>query len=144
LQAAAKTGIHLVIASPRGYQPKASVFAEAREDAQATGAQLSIVEDPGDAVERADAVYTDVWASMGQEMEAPLRRAVFGRYQVNRYRMARAKLDALFLHCLPAHRGEEVTSEVLDGPRSIVFDQAENRLHVAKAVLLALFGGGHE
>jgi len=143
LQAAAKTGMHLVVASPRGYEPKASVLAEAREDAKVTGAQLLVVEDPGDAVERADAVYTDVWTSMGQEAEAPVRRAAFSRYQVNRYRMARAKPNALFLHCLPAHRGEEVTSEVLDGPRSIVLDQAENRLHVAKAVLLALLGEGH-
>ena len=143
LQAAAKSGLHLVVASPRGYEPKASIFAEAREDARATGAQLLVVEDPADAVERADAVYTDVWTSMGQEMEAAARRAVFSRYQVNRYRLARAKPDAVFLHCLPAHRGEEVTSEVLDGPRSIVLDQAENRLHLAKAVLLALLGEGH-
>ncbi len=143
LQAAAKTGMHLAVAAPRGYEPRASIFAEAREDARATGAQLLVVEDPVDAVERADAVYTDVWASMGQEAEGPARRAAFSRYQVNRYRMARAKPDALFLHCLPAHRGEEVTSEVLDGPRSIVLEQAENRLHVAKAILLALLGEGH-
>lgn len=143
LQAAAKTGMHLVIASPRGYEPSATIFAEARGDAARTGAQLHIVEDPMDAVERADAIYTDVWASMGQEAEAHERRVAFSRFQVNRYRMARAKPDAVFMHCLPAHRGEEVTSDVLDGPRSIVLDQAENRLHVAKAILLALLGEGH-
>ncbi len=137
-QAAAKTGIHLTIATPRGYEPSAIIFQQAREDAVATGARILVMQDPADAVQNVDAVYTDVWASMGQEAEAAERRKIFSRYQVNSELMALAKPDALFLHCLPAHRGEEVTDEVLDGAQSVVLDQAENRLHVAKAVLLAL------
>jgi ornithine carbamoyltransferase len=137
-QAAAKTGMHLTIASPRGYEPAASVFMQARADALPTGAQISVVQEPADAVSGADAVYTDVWASMGQELEARERKKLFAGYQVNSVLMALAKPDAVFLHCLPAHRGDEVTDEVLDGPRSVVLEQAENRLHVAKAVLLAL------
>ena len=139
-QAAAKTGLHLVLATPRGYEPAAGIFRQAREDAVATGAKISIVQDPADAVQGADAVYTDVWASMGQEAEAEERRKIFTRYQVNSYLMPLAKPDAVFMHCLPAHRGEEVTDPVLDGPHSVVLEQAENRLHVAKAVLLALLG----
>ena len=137
-QAAAKTGMHLSIASPRGYEPAASVFMQARADAIPTGAQISVVQEPADAVSGADAVYTDVWTSMGQELEARDRKKRFAGYQVNYVLMALAKPDAVFLHCLPAHRGDEVTDEVLDGPRSVVLEQAENRLHVAKAVLLAL------
>jgi ornithine carbamoyltransferase len=140
-QAAAKAGMHLTIATPRGYEPVAVIFRHVREDAIATGARIQIVQDPDDAVYQADAVYTDVWTSMGQETEVEERRKVFGPYQVNHYRMSLAKPDALFLHCLPAHRGEEVTDEVLDGVHSVVLDQAENRLHVAKAVLLALLEG---
>jgi ornithine carbamoyltransferase len=103
-----------------------------------SGAHLRVVHDAAEAVEGADAIYTDVWASMGQEAEAAERRRIFLPFQVNARLLARAKPDALFLHCLPAHRGEEVTDEVLDGRRSVVLEQAENRLHVAKAVLLAL------
>lgn len=139
-QAAAKTGMHLVLATPRGYEPAAAVFRQARADAVPTGAEICIVQDPADAVTGADAVYTDVWTSMGQEAETFQRKKIFTGYQVNSYLMALAKPDAVFMHCLPAHRGEEVTEDVLDGPRSVVLDQAENRLHVAKAVLLALLG----
>ncbi len=139
-QAAAKTGTPLTMAPPRGYEPTASVFLQARADAVPTGTEISVVQEPADAVSGADAVYTDVWASMGQELETRDRKKVFAGYQVNSLLMALAKPDAVFMHCLPAHRGDEVTDEVLDGPRSVVLEQAENRLHVAKAVLLALMG----
>jgi ornithine carbamoyltransferase len=139
-QAAAKTGIHLTMACPRGYEPAATVYKRARIDAVLTGAEIEIVQDPAEAVTGADAVYTDVWASMGQESESIERKNIFAAYQVNRYLMALAKSDALFMHCLPAHRGDEVTSDVLDSSHSAVLEQAENRLHVAKAVLLALLG----
>ena len=137
-QAAAKGGVHLTIAAPRGFEPHAGIFAQARADAALTGGSLLVVYDPADAVHNADAVYTDVWTSMGQEEDAERRRKIFAPYQVNSYLMALAKPDALFLHCLPAHRGEEVTDEVLDGLHSVVLEQAENRLHVDKALLLAL------
>jgi ornithine carbamoyltransferase len=97
-----------------------------------------VVQDPAEAVRSADAVYTDVWTSMGQEAESAERRKIFAPYQVNSFLLALARPDAVFMHCLPAHRGEEVTDDVLDGPRSVVLEQAENRLHVAKAILLAL------
>ncbi len=139
-QAAAKTGMHLTIATPRGYEPAASVFLQARTDALSTGAEISVVQDPADAVADADAVYTDVWASMGQELEAHERVKHFASYQVNSELMGLARPDAVFMHCLPAHRGDEVTDAVLDGLHSVVLEQAENRLHVAKAVLLALLG----
>jgi ornithine carbamoyltransferase len=139
-QAAAKLGVHFTVACPRGYEPDATVFREACADAESTGASLRVVQDPAEAVHNADAVYTDVWASMGQEVEAEKRKKIFAPYQVNAALMAVAKSDAVFLHCLPAHRGEEVTDEVLDSPQSVVLEQAENRLHVAKAILLALMG----
>jgi ornithine carbamoyltransferase len=138
---AAKTGMHLTIACPPGYQPYPFILAEAEADASATGAQIRVVHNPAEAVRGTDAVYTDVWVSMGQEEEAEQRRSVFGRYQVDSALMALAQPDALFLHCLPAHRGEEVTAEVLEGPQSAVLEQAENRLHAHKAILLALLGG---
>jgi ornithine carbamoyltransferase len=141
LQAGAKLGMDVTVACPRGFEPDAVVFRQARQDAEATGARLLVVNDPADGVFEADAVYTDVWTSMGQEAEANERRNIFSHYQVNSYLMSLAKPDAIFLHCLPAHRGEEVTDQVLDGPQSVVLDQAENRLHVAKAVLLALLSG---
>jgi ornithine carbamoyltransferase len=139
-QACAKLGVHFIVGCPRGYEPDASVFREASADAEPSGASLLVVQDPAEAVHNADAVYTDVWASMGQEAETEKRRKVFAPYQVNAMLMAVAKSDAVFMHCLPAHRGDEVTDDVLDGPQSVVLDQAENRLHVAKAVLLALLG----
>ena len=106
------------------------------------GARLRLFSDPADAVASADAIYTDTWTSMGQETQAETRRRIFAPFQVNEELMALAKPGALFMHCLPAHRGDEVTDAVIDSPRSVVFDQAENRLHVQKAILLILLGGG--
>lgn len=130
----AKLGLHLTIASPPGYEVSLDVLALARESAAASGSDLKILNDPEEAVTRADVVYADVWASMGQEEEQQERGHVFAAYQVNEHLMSRAG-NAIFMHCLPAHRGEEVTNEVMDGPRSVVFDQAENRLHAHKAIL---------
>jgi len=138
LQACALAGAHLTLASPPGYEPEATIFARAQETARNSGAELRVTNDPADAVRGADAVYTDVWTSMGQEAETETRRSAFAAYQVNRALMNLAKPDAIFLHCLPAHRGEEVSTEILDGLQSVVLDQAENRLHVHKALLLAL------
>jgi ornithine carbamoyltransferase len=131
----AKLGLQMVVASPDGYEPLPAFVAQAKADAARTGASISVVRDPREAVAGADAVYTDVWASMGQEEEAEQRRPIFEPYQVNTVLLAGAKPDALVMHDLPAHRGEEITSEVFDGPRSVVFDQAENRLHAQKAVM---------
>jgi ornithine carbamoyltransferase len=138
--AAAKTGCTMSVASPPGYEPNAEIIRLAGEDGRETGFGLELTPDPLAAVRGADAIYTDVWASMGQESEREERRRIFAPYQVNDALMAAAKPEAVFMHCLPAHRGEEVSASVLDGPRSIVFDQAENRLHVQKAILLVLMG----
>ncbi|MFN3241214.1 MAG: ornithine carbamoyltransferase [Planctomycetota bacterium] len=135
---AAKLGTNIRACSPEGYEPNARVVNEAMRTAQETGAEISIVNDPAAAAEGADAIYTDVWASMGQEDEIEERNGVFAPYQVDAAMMARAKDDALFLHCLPAHRGWEVTQEVMDGPQSVVYDIAENRLHVQKALMALL------
>lgn len=135
--AAALTGFELVLSSPSGYELDDDVTARARN----LGASIECVADPFDAVRDADAVYTDAWASMGQEDEAAIRRIAFAAYQVNDRLLDTAGSEAIFLHCLPAHRGEEVTDSVLDGPRSRVWVQAENRLHTARA-LFALVGGG--
>ena len=135
LYGANKVGMHIAVATPQGYEPKSIIMKSVQREAQQVGVQVTLTEDPGVAVEGADAVYTDVWASMGQEAEAEVRKGIFRPYQVNASLMARAKPDAVFMHCLPAHRGEEVSAEVIDGPQSIVFDQAENRLHVQKAIL---------
>lgn len=137
---AAKMGLHVAVATPEGYAPHPTVMETARECAQVSGGSVTWTTDPVEAVSGAHAVYTDVWASMGQEEEAEARKAVFAPYQVNAGLMAKADPQAVFLHCLPAHRGEEVTDEVIDGPQSVVFDQAENRLHVQKAILVALLG----
>ncbi len=134
IYAAARLGVNVRVATPPNYPPRAEVIATSLFE----GARVQIVLDPRDAVAGADAVYTDVWTSMGQEAEAEIRRQVFRPYQVNAELMAAAGPQALFMHCLPAHRGEEVTDEVIDSPRSIVYDQAENRLHMQKAILLAL------
>jgi len=138
LYAGAKAGVHVTIACPGGYAPKPVVFESARHDATETGARLEVVSDPVDAVKGADVVYTDVWASMGQETEREQRLIDFRNFQVNAKLMAEANPDAVFMHCLPAHRGEEVTEDVIDSPASVVFDEAENRLHVQKAILLKL------
>lgn len=135
---AAKLGAHIRACSPEGYEPNARVVNEAMRTAQETGAEISIVNDPDAAAEGADAIYTDVWASMGQEDEIEERNGVFADYQVDAEMMSRAAPDALFMHCLPAHRGWEVTQEVMDGPQSVVYDIAENRLHVQKALLALL------
>lgn len=130
----ARLGATVRVATPPGYEPAPAVVAAARE----AGGQIHLTHDPGEAVAGADAIYTDVWVSMGQEQEAETRRQVFRPYQVNAELMRRAGPQALFMHCLPARRGEEVTDEVIDSPASIVYDQAENRLHIQKAILLAL------
>jgi ornithine carbamoyltransferase len=134
IYASTRLGLRMRIATPPEYLPNSDVMATALFE----GGQIEMTNDPREAVEGADAVYTDVWASMGQEAEAEKRKRVFRPYQVNRELMEAAGPQALFMHCLPAHRGDEVTDEVMDSPRSIVFDQAENRLHIQKAILLAL------
>ena len=138
LVAGARVGAHLRIATPAGYEPDAKIVAEAKRDAAATQGTIELFRAPEEAVSGAQAVYTDVWASMGQENETDARAAIFAPYQVNAKLMSQAAPDAVFLHCLPAHRGSEVTDEVIESPRSIVFDEAENRLHVQKAILLML------
>lgn len=135
LFAGAKVGMDVIVSVPEGYEPDDKVMRLAREDAGATGARFEIERDPKQAVKDVDVIYTDVWASMGQEDEHAARLKVLQPYQVNAALMAQAKPSTLFMHCLPAHRGEEVTDEVADSPQSIIFDQAENRLHVQKAVL---------
>ncbi len=132
---AAKVGMRFALACPEGYDPDAKVVERAREIAASTGSTIEIVRDPSEAVEDADVIYTDVWASMGQEDETAERKKVFAAYQVNSELVAKAKSDAIVLHCLPAHRGDEITDEVLDGPQSFVLDEAENRLHVQKAIM---------
>ena len=136
----AKLGIDTVIASPRGYEPHPAVVRLAREAAQESGAEIAIANDPLAAVREADVVYTDVWTSMGQEAERAERSKRFSGFQVDSALMACARPDALFMHCLPAHRGEEVTDQVMDADRSVVFLQAENRLHAQKGVLALLMG----
>lgn len=136
----AKVGMHVSIAGPEGYEPDAAVVAKAREIAQETGAEIVITRSPEEAVKDADVIYTDVWASMGFEEEQKAREAAFKDYQVNGELVALAKSDFIFLHCLPAHRGEEVTEDVIDGPNSFIFDEAENRLHAQKALMAALMG----
>jgi ornithine carbamoyltransferase len=135
-------GSNVRVATPKGYEPNADILSTAQEIALGTGATLEILNDPHEAVAGADAVYTDAWASMGQEHEAEARRVIFQPYQVNEKLMAEAASHAIFMHCLPAHRGEEVTNAVMDSPQSVIFDQAEGRLHVQKAILMLLLWGG--
>ena len=137
---AARTGVNMAVGCPKGYEPPEQVVQRAVSDAAATGASITITNDPAEAVHNADAVYTDVWASMGQEAEAEKRRQAFRAYQLNGNLLAKAKSGAVVMHCLPARRGEEITDEVMDSPQSVVFDQAENRLHAQKAVLLLIMG----
>ncbi len=134
----ARVGVEMRIATPVGYEPDAAIIAEARRAARESHGTLELFHSPLEAVAGARAVYTDVWASMGQESEAAARAKTFADYQANDALMKQSAPDALFMHCLPAHRGAEVTDSVMDSPRSIVFDQAENRLHVQKAILLML------
>ena len=140
--AAASLGASVSIGTPRGYEPNPDITEAARELAATSGAQVRVVNDPIEAVAGADAVYTDVWASMGQEEEAADRSKLFAPFQVNQKLFSHAAKHAVFMHCLPAHRGDEVTAAVIDSPRSVVFDQAENRLHVQKAILVLLLEGG--
>jgi ornithine carbamoyltransferase len=134
----ARVGAHIRVATPAGYEPAADVVAEAKLVARQTSGKIELLHSPEEAVAGAQAVYTDVWASMGHEEEAAARRVAFEAYQVNEALFSRAAKDAVFLHCLPAHRGLEVTDAVMDSPRSVVYDQAENRLHVQKAILFTL------
>lgn len=136
----AKLGVHVSIACPEGYEPDAQIVADSKEMALATGAKIEVVRDPKAAVLDADVIYTDVWASMGFEEEQKARELAFSNYQVNEELASHAKPDYLFMHCLPAHRGEEVSEGVIDGGHSIIFDQAENRLHAQKALMAALIG----
>lgn len=140
--AAASLGAKLSVATPAGYAPSPEMTAATLEIAGRTGAQVQFMEDPFEAVSGADAVYTDVWASMGQEDETALREKIFAAYQVNEDLMSRAASHAIFMHCLPAHRGHEVSASVIDSACSVVVDQSENRMHVQKAILLLLLGGG--
>jgi len=134
----ARTGMSVAVASPAGYEPKPEIVAAARQDAEETGAAITTTRDPAEAVAGAHVVYTDVWASMGQEEEAQVRRQKFAGFSVTDALMEKASRDAIFLHCLPAHRGEEVAASVADGPRSRIFEEAENRLHAQKAILVSL------
>jgi ornithine carbamoyltransferase len=134
-------GSSIRVATPEEYEPNAQIMAEAFEIAEQTGARIELFNDPHDAVARVDAVYTDAWTSMGQEAETAQRAAIFRPYRVNQELMWKAAPHAAFMHCLPAHRGEEVSDEVMDSENSIVFEQAENRLHVQKAILYLLLGG---
>ncbi len=138
LLAGARLGVNLKIATPAAYRPDPAIVAEARLAAKETKGRIELLTEPAEAVSGAQAVYTDVWASMGQESEATEREKIFSGYQVNDALMALALPDAVFMHCLPAHRGLEVTEAVLGSPRSIVYDQAENRMHAQKALLLTL------
>ena len=137
--AGAMLGMHIRVASPKGFELPSAVVDASRHVA-ASGATIEILNDPIAAVRSADAIYTDVWTSMGQEDESATRDAAFRGFQVNAALMAVAPSDAIFMHCLPAHRGAEVTDEVMDSPASVVFDQAENRLHAQKALLTLLIG----
>jgi ornithine carbamoyltransferase len=135
LHGCSKVGMNITIASPSGYMPNQEIVAESKVNAKYMGSKIEITEDPVKAVSGADIIYTDVWASMGQEKEAAERRKKFIKYQVNSKLIKTAKDDYIFMHCLPAHRGDEVTDEICDSPNSVIFDEAENRLHVQKAIM---------
>lgn len=140
LLGASLMGMHLTMACPRGYEPDGAIGKKARRLARASGARIAIENDPRRAVKGAEIIYTDVWTSMGKERESAKRRVHFQGFQVDGALLSLARPDVLVMHCLPAHRGEEITDDVLDGPHSIVFDQAENRLHAQKAILETLLG----
>jgi len=134
----AKVGMHFALAVPAGYEPDEQILAEAREDGKKTGALLTVTHNVAEAVHNADVLYTDVWTSMGQEAEKIAREKAMMPYQLNQKTLSMAHPDAIVLHCLPAHRGEEITAEVIDGPHSVVFDEAENRLHAQMSLLLQI------
>lgn len=138
LYGCAKVGMDVAIASPKAYSCNEEIVANAKGDAKKTGAKVLMTEDPIEAIKNADVVYTDTWCSMGQDDEKEVRIKAFGDYQVNKELFSHAKDDAIFLHCLPAYRGYEVTADVIDGPNSVIFDEAENRLHAQKAVMQIL------
>jgi len=140
LEGAAKLGLHLTLACPSGYEPDSETYQEALKEAAKSDARIEITHDPRKAAEGADVLYTDVWASMGQEQEHQRRLSAFQGFQLNQSLLRLAKPEVLVMHCLPAHRGEEISDEVLDGPHSIVWDQAENRLHLQKAILVKWLG----
>jgi len=139
--AGAKVGMEIRLATPAGFEPDEEVVSSAREFSRETGGKVVLDSDPKSAVSGADVIYTDVWASMGQEDEREARLPLFQPYQVNAELVASANRDAVVMHCLPAHRGEEITDEVVDSPQSIVLDQAENRMHLQKAILVSLMAG---
>jgi ornithine carbamoyltransferase len=139
LHACAKAGMDISVASPKAYTCPDKYVLEAKEDAKVTGSKIVMTEDPFEAAEGADVIYTDTWTSMGQEAEKAQRIEIFKNYQVNSKLMGVAHSDAIFMHCLPAYRGYEVTEDVIDGPQSVVFDEAENRLHAHKAILVNCF-----
>lgn len=141
LYASAKVGFDLAIATPSGYEPLQEIVREALEMAKKTGSKIEVLGDAIEAVRGADIVYTDVWASMGKEKEKEKRKKTFRNFRVTGELIKKTGKDTLVMHCLPAHRGEEIAGDVIDGPASVVFDQAENRLHVQKAILLLLIGG---
>jgi len=135
---AVKVGMDIVLAVPPGYEPKEDIINLAKEDAKKINSRMEIIHDPKEAADGADVIYTDVWTSMGFEKESEIRKDVFKPYQINQDLVSKAKDDVIILHCLPAHRGEEITDEVIDGPHSVVIDQAENRLHAQKGILALL------
>ncbi|QDA32346.1 ornithine carbamoyltransferase [Thermococcus indicus] len=139
--AGTKLGANVVVATPEGFEPDEKVIKWAEKNAAESGGSFELLHDPVQAVKDADVIYTDVWASMGQEAEAEERRKIFQPFQVNKDLVKHAKPDYIFMHCLPAHRGEEVTDDVVDSPNSVVFDEAENRLHAQKAVMALIMGG---
>ncbi|WP_457750513.1 ornithine carbamoyltransferase, partial [Thermococcus sp.] len=139
--AGTKLGANVAVATPEGYEPDERVIKWAEENAAESGGSFELLHDPVQAVKDADVIYTDVWTSMGQEAEAEERRKVFRPFQVNKELVKHAKPDFIFMHCLPAHRGEEVTDDVIDGPNSVVWDEAENRLHAQKALMALVMGG---
>jgi ornithine carbamoyltransferase len=140
IEAAPRVGMHLRVASPEGYGPDAAVWAPSAALAAEVGTELRLSTDPHEAARDAQVIYTDTWVSMGEEAEKELRRVIFPPYQVNSALLRAAAPGAIVMHCLPAHRGEEITDDVIDGPQSVVLDQAENRLHAQKALLCALLG----
>ncbi|SJZ31367.1 ornithine carbamoyltransferase [Selenihalanaerobacter shriftii] len=133
-----KVGMDITICTPAGYEPDSEIIKEAKTQAEMSGSQVEILDDPVVAVEGADAIYTDTWASMGDEAEKAERLKAFEGFQVTTELMNKAKDDVIFLHCLPAYRGQEMTAEVIDGPQSVVFDEAENRMHIQKAIMVKL------
>ena len=140
LYGCAKAGMDIAVATPKNYEPDTEIVENAKEDAKQSGSSVLVTYDPEEAMANADVVCTDTWASMGQEDEKAERVKIFRDYQINGALFAKSKEDSIFIHCLPAYRGYEVTDDVIDGPRSVIFDEAENRLHAQKAVMAAVMG----